>query len=388
MNSYFKPVVIVVLSMFLYPALSESACLNSAKIRPALCARLDSVQASDLVPVNITLYEPIFHIAVCEDRSIPPPDPRICGTIVDSTAAYWTLHRQEVLRIFSDCPVYDTSNLTHRLDSTNFRTTRNYTGLATRQTIAALAAESLVTMVDLGFYFRLPDATLQATVFPFDTTIIGLIRVTDSNRVVVKNSFGVGSGSFAPVSIHRYGLSFVLYRPFTLTICPLPLSGDFVLDKSDTSKIKYPRDQTQLYSAIDCCGGVPKCSSWVKIDTSILTHEYRFRTTTSFLYMKVLDGSKPDSIKLRFDTKSFLGATAIAVPSLHQGQIRSAFLRQHNATLMNARAGNALLHDVSVSVYSISGRKIGPAALMRSGVVVVKKMENGGVFYSRNVLAW
>jgi hypothetical protein len=386
MNLYFKPVVIVAFSIFMFPALSQSACLLSPKIRPALCGRLDSVQQGDLVPVNITLYEPIFHIAVCEDRSTPPPDPHICGTVVDSIAAYWTLHKQDVLRLFSDCPVYDTSNLSHKLDSTDFNTTRSYFGLATMQTIAALAAESLVVMLDLGFYFRLPDAVLHTKAFPFDTTIINLVQLTDSNRVNVKGSYMVGGSTFASISIPRYGLPFVLYRNATPTICPLGLWGDFVLSASDTVRIKYPTDQTQLYIAFDCCGGVPRCSSWARIDTSILTHEYRFRTETSFLYMKVLDGSKPDSIKVRFDTKSFLGTATVRAPDSRPAQSRTV-LSQRGAAF-SASLRNAMLRGASISVYSIDGRKIAPATFMRTGVVVVKKIENGRISYTRNVLAW
>jgi hypothetical protein len=386
MNRNLKPVIIAVFCMFLFPVLSQSACLMGAKIQPTLCGHLDSVQSSDLVPVNITLYEPIFHIYGCERFEPPPLDPHVCGTVVDSIAAYWTLHKQDVLRVFSDCPVYDSANTSRRLDSTDFNTTRNYFGLATKQTIAALAAESLVVMLDLGFYFRLPDAALQSTAFPFDTTIINLVQLTDSNRVVVRGTYMVGSSTFASISIPRYGLPFVLYRNATPTICPLGLWGDFVLSTSDTVRIKYPQDQTQLYTAYDCCGGVPRCSSWARIDTSILTHEYRFRTETSFLYMKVMEGSKPDSIKLRFDTKSFLGTAVVRAPGSRANQ--SGTVLSQRGAAFSASLRNAMLHGASISVYSIAGKKIAPTALMRSGIVVVKKIENGRISYTRNVLAW
>jgi hypothetical protein len=126
--------------------------------------------------------------------------------------------------------------------------------------------------------------------------------------------------------------------------------------------------------------------SWAKIDTSILTHEYRFRTTSSFLYMKVMEGSKPDSIKLRFDTKSFLGSSALRTPGLHPAQSRTAFSQRGAAFCAGLR--NAMLHGASISVYSLDGRKTSLAAVMRSGIVVVKKIENGRISFTRNVLAW
>jgi hypothetical protein len=123
-----------------------------------------------------------------------------------------------------------------------------------------------------------------------------------------------------------------------------------------------------------------------KIDTGILTHEYRFRTETSFLYMKVMDGSKPDSIKLQFDTKSFLGTAVVRAPGSRADQSRTEYSQRGAA--FSASLRNAMLHGASISVYSIAGRKIEPAAVMRSGIVVVKTIEMGRISYTRSVLAW
>jgi hypothetical protein len=234
-----------------------------------------------------------------------------------------------------------------------------------------------------------PDSLLSKTTIPFDTTIINLIRVTDSNRVIVKGNVMASMSSFAPVTIRRYGLTFVLYRPYTMTICPLPLWGDFVPGESDTARIKYPKDQTQLYRANDCCGNVPRCTSWAKIDTSILTHEYRFPTASSYLYMKVLDGSRPDSIKLRFDTSSFLQANAIRMPDLARPQKKSPFSLHNNNVLAALRRGS--LNATSITVYSMTGKNITASAMNRnligkSGIVIVKINANGGSYYSREVL--
>jgi hypothetical protein len=229
-----------------------------------------------------------------------------------------------------------------------------------------------------------PDSLLLRTAFPFDTTIINLIRVTDSNRVVVKANVMAGGASIAPVTIPRYGLTFALYRQNTLTICPLPLWGDFVLGETDTARIKYPKDQTQLYRAQDCCSKVPRCTSWAKLDTSVLTHEYRFPTTTSFLYMKVLDGSKPDSIKLRFNTSSFLQADAILKPDLARVQKKPPFSLRNNDVLAALKRGS--LNAASITVYSMTGKNITASAIKgncigKSGIVIVRIVEKGRNYY-------
>jgi hypothetical protein len=236
-----------------------------------------------------------------------------------------------------------------------------------------------------------PDSLLLRTAFPFDTTIYGLVNVTSNKRVVIKcgtgSIFTDGVCRISPVRIPRYGLSFALYCPNALTVCPLPMWGDFIKGESDTSGIKYPKDQTRLFSAKDCCGGVISCTSWARIDTSTLTHEYRFPAGSSFLYMKVLDGSAPDSIKLRFNTTPFLQADAVLRPNASR-------LPQHSASRLceaaSAEQGGGTRS--TVSFFSVTGKNITTEVMkgsyfQRTGIVVVKIKENGRSYYLKELLA-
>jgi hypothetical protein len=385
MNLYFKPVVIAVLCTFLFPVLSQSACLMGARIQPTLCGRLDSVTADQLVPVNITMYEPVIRVPLCEDRSNPPPSGAICAQLyADSEAAYWNRQKSEWIRVFSECPVWDTATLSHRLDSTDFKVAIYYSGLATKQTIITLASEQLIRSLDLGFYFRLPDSVLHATTFPFDTVLIGCFSMNDSGLVKFNNS---------EIMISRYNLPLFFWRTPDPLWFPEHFSWDFETNLNENRNIiKYPVPDYITngfrFLITSCeCHGMPSCSSWLQLDTAgYRSFEYRLRTVTSFLYMKVLDGSKPDSIKVRFDTRSFLGTAVVRALGSRPAQSRTVPLQRGAA--FNASVRNAMLHGALISVYSIDGRKIVSAAIMRSGIVVVKKIENGRISYTRNVLAW
>jgi hypothetical protein len=129
---------------------STSPCALSAKIQPTLCAKLDSVTPDQKLPVYIIFLEPVFHVPGCEDRAAPPPDPKLCSSAeIDSETAYWTVHKSEVVRLFSAFSLYDTGNTNRRLDSMAFNFTRLYAVSATKSTILAIATESSVVGIEL-----------------------------------------------------------------------------------------------------------------------------------------------------------------------------------------------------------------------------------------------
>jgi hypothetical protein len=139
----------LVASIDLIP-LSLSHCPATPAIGSILCAKLDSVTQDQKLPIYIILREPVFHVPGCEDRSAPPPDPKVCVTAqIDSETAYWTLHKSGVLRLFSTYSLYDTTNTDLRLDSLAFHFSREYVVSATKPTILAIAAESLVVAIGL-----------------------------------------------------------------------------------------------------------------------------------------------------------------------------------------------------------------------------------------------
>lgn len=281
--------------------------------------------------------------------------------------------------------MWDTATLSHGLDSTDFKVTTFYSGLATKQTILTLASESLVRLLDLGFYFRLPDSVLQATSFPFDTLLVGCFTMNDSGLVKFNNS---------EIMISRYDLPLFFWRTPDLLWFPEHFSWDFQTNpKENTNLIKYPVSDwlTQGFKFLitSCeCHGMPSCASWLKLDTAgYKNFEYRIRTVSSFLYMKVLDGSTPDSIKLRFNTSSFLPAGTAPRPGAGHGQNKDLFsFHTILAALKNGKVNNA-----AITVYSVNGKNITPDLMKgnlicRNGIVVLKITENGRSYYLRQVL--
>lgn len=205
-------------------------------------------------------------------------------------------------------------------------------------------------------------ASLSSTLFPFDTVFINYAKLS-------------GPFNTAPITVPRYGLSFVFYRYPGPTICPVWEYADFRLTGSsaDTSNIKYPLDNSRLIdSYID-----NTCTATIlKIDTSYSTHEYRFKIDSSILYMEVLASAKPDSITVRFDTTSFLRKTQVINPARKYKPAPNSFL------------SSAKYLGKASKFYDIAGRIIQASSIMtrtRNGIIFIEYYDAKGKRFRKSM---
>jgi hypothetical protein len=216
-------------------------------------------------------------------------------------------------------------------------------------TINQLVQENLVARIDFlfapGVPTTVPNLTILATQFPFDTALTGLI--TDDGTLLTDT-----------VVIARYGMKFKFGPlPTSLVCCPQDIAFDFGL--SILKDNRFPQDWTTLLSGGSYNGSIcsPPCTSYVNIDSSYRTHEYRFSlgdTLEHVLCMKVMDGSKPDSIRVGFDTSSFLPITKIRGVSAKTNIIPSIGLTWKNGfvTVHGIKPGE----NCKISLYTVTGK--------------------------------
>jgi hypothetical protein len=153
------------------------------------------------------------------------------------------------------------------------------------------------------FYFAV------AAEFPFDTILTGLAKVLPDNSITpVKDT---------TIIISRYGLKFyfghLLTNPFC---CPQDVREDFFIKTGNEpylfSNIIYPNEYPADIPLMvggwypPCTGSDCTSTSFINVTESYKTHEYRFPLGTDTLYMKVIEVYTTDSLKVRFDTVSFL----------------------------------------------------------------------------------
>jgi hypothetical protein len=147
--------------------------------------------------------------------------------------------------------------------------------------------------------------------------------------------------------------------PTSLVCCPQDIAFDFGL--STLKDNKFPQDWATLLFGGSYNGSIcsPPCPSYVNIDSSYKTHEYRFTlgdTLEHVLYMKVMDGSKPDSIRVRFDTSSFLPVT----------KIHSSFAKTTSSPRIGLTWENGFVtvrgiqpdKEYKIAVYDVAGKKL------------------------------
>ena len=240
-------------------------------------------------------------------------------------------------------------------------------------TINQLAQENLVARIDLfsapGIPTTVPNLSILSTQFPFDTVCTGLI--TDNGTLLADT-----------VVVARYGMKFK-FGPLStsLVCCPQDIAFDFGV--STLKDNRFPQDETPLLSGGSYDGSVcsPPCTSYVNIDSSYKTHEYRFPLADPLghvLYMKVLDGSRPDSIRVRFDTVSFLSTSSISVRPAGRNLGKPALGFDKNFVTVHG------LDNGKITICDLSGRRLFSSALYsddariplpalsRAGVFVVK----------------
>jgi hypothetical protein len=337
----FIPVCLLAFSAFASP------CGN--KIGDLLCQQMTNLTDTSKVMIQIILPQPPFSY------------PNKMEVSVDSARNY-SLMVQDSLsrhlkaiepRIDSLFVKYVLLSVTtgQRISPPNISYDYFFDLEASVATINQLAQENLVARIDflsaLGVPTTVPNMTILTTRFPFDTVLTGLIA-------------GNGTLLADTVVIARYGMKFNFGPlPTSPICCPQDIAFDFGL--STLKDNRFPQDWTALLSGGSYNGSIcsPPCPSYVNIDSSYRTHEYRFSlgdTLEHFLCMKVMDGSKPDSIKIRFDTVSFLPIT----------NIRSAPAKTFSAPHIGLSWENGFVtvHGIQpdknckISVYDVAGKKL------------------------------
>jgi hypothetical protein len=192
--------------------------------------------------------------------------------------------------------------------------------------------------------------------------------------------------------VARYGLNFFLGQ-FTVPIPvdnSIPIKEDFYLSSGTKaySDIRYPQDTVPKDTSVLLKGEnynspCASCTPYVNLDSSYKTHEYRFQIGSSTLYMKVLAGSKPDSIKVRFDTSSFLSVSAISLaPSAQNFQKISLGFDKNFVIVHGIANGKISFYDVSgkrlfSSVFSSTNARISMPNLSGARIFVVRVEAEG-----------
>ncbi len=366
-----KRITLVVLSVVM-PLSSSFASTCAAKIDNALCQQMASLaQSSSLIPIEILLPEPPFSYPNKMEVSVDSAR-NYSLMVQDSLSRHLKAIEPQIDSLFVKYVLLSIST-GQRISPPNISYDYFLDVKASVATINQLAQENLVARIDLfsapGVPTGMPALTILAMQFPFDTVLAGLI--TDNGTLLADT-----------VVIARYGMKFK-FGPLStsLVCCPQDIAFDFGV--STLKDNRFPQDGTTLLSGGSYDGSVcsPPCTSYVNIDSSYKTHEYRFPLADPLghvLYMKVMDGSRPDSIRVRFDTVSFLTNTSISVRSsvTNSGKIAVAFDKNFVTVygLDNAR----------IAIYDVSGRKLFSSilnskdsriplpALSKPGVFVVK----------------
>jgi hypothetical protein len=94
--------------------------------------------------------------------------------------------------------------------------------------------------------------------------------------------------------------------------------------------------------------------------------------------MQVLDSAKPDSIKVRFDTASFLGRTQVLVPA-RKYKVSNSFV-----SLMKN-------YGETSKFYDITGKNIQYSSVIsrnRSGIIIAERVDaNGNKLFLKHFFA-
>jgi hypothetical protein len=385
-----KNIFCLILGLGIVASSLAAAC--STKVSDALCGQIASIPDSSLVSIQICLPQPPFNYP---SRGNIVQDSIYSVMVVDSVSRYLVSLKPRIDSLFEKYPLFSITTGQRLLATSAFSPIpydyfMNVSTFAS--TISPLSKETLIGIVNTftstvpTAVTAIPDVAVLFTPFPFDTTFVGLYNM---QQILPQTS---------TVAVARYGLNFILGQLATTVSVDnsIQIKEDFCLSNGTRlySDIRYPRDtvpfdtsvllQGKNYSSL-CANCVP----YVSLDSSYKTHEYRFQIGASVLYMEVLPGSKPDSIKVRFDTVSFLDKTIVS-RAFSGHTIQSSFTLDKLKEIFEKGLNSVL--SGKVKFYDLSGRniQISTNAIQkktRSGVVIVEYCENGSRIFMRYNLA-
>jgi hypothetical protein len=345
----------------------------NAKIDAAVCQQMTG---SSLIPVQILLIEPPFSYPAKGDRT---QDSIYSVMVEDSLSSHLISLKPQIDSLFTKYDLRSVAFPNQRISSPNISYDYAMNVEATPSAINQLAQESLVGRLAY-LSLQAPIATttvpvfsILATQFPFDTTLIGLVKVTATNGIYNPDS----------VVIARYGLK-CHFGQFIVAIGSTnydDVKEDFCLaDPSEMfqSDIRFPQD-TYVFLTGKAYQNLPSscnppCTSYVEVDSSYKTHEYRFQIGSSTLYMKVENAANLDSIKIRFDTVSFLTNSRVnQIPAMTNSKNVDLFFDRGFVNVNGVENGR-------ITIYDVSGKKLLSQTLTKNARVALPAFVGARIF--------
>jgi hypothetical protein len=354
--------------------LSSSFASNcNVKIDDALCQQMTG---SSLIPVQILLIEPPFSYPAKGDRT---QDSIYSVMVEDSLSRHLIALEPQIDSLFIKFDLRSVTFPNQRISQPNIPYDYAMNVEATASTINQLALEGLVGRLAY-LSLQVPIATttvpvfsILATTFPFDTTLNGLAKVTATNGIHNPDS----------VVIARYGLKFH-FGQFIVAIGSTnydDVKEDFCLSipsEMGQSDIRFPQD-TYVFLTGKAYQNLPSscnppCTSYVEVDSSYKTHEYRFQIGSATLYMKVENAANLDSIKIRFDTVSFLTNSRVSlIPAMTNSKDVALSFEKGFFDVQGAENGR-------ITIYDVTGKKLLSQTLTKNARVALPAFVGARVF--------
>jgi hypothetical protein len=332
----------------------------SAKIEDTLCTHMANLGFPYTVPIKIVL---------------PRPADSLSGTLEAMKPAIDSLYAKYKLRVLKTPPQISASS-TVSYDYVMY-------AVSFPDTILHLAAESMVSRIELLQSYSvanstLPDFAILSTQFPYDTVLTGVAAVLADNAIV---------SSLDTVRMARYGFQFrFAWLPTPLLCCPEMVAKDFTIWNTNDrgcSDIRFPQDSD--LTKVLMTGGwyftsyLPAETSYVSMNQNYQTHEYRFQLHSAMLYMKVMDVYGLDSMRIRFDTMSFLPTGVIPEKSAagNNPSNRIDLALGKNVILVRGMSDG---EGCRIKIFDLRGRILfSSAAVVRNGKIPLQEFRGNGI---------
>lgn len=388
---------LILICMLTAAARPATGSVCGSKIGDLLCQFIQANPPTCKVMVLIQFPQPQFNWPSKLDVS-PDSLKNFSLMAQDSLSRNLNAMKPHIDSLFSKYDLRSVTNSDIRMTAPNIPYDYSIPAIATVEAAAGIAGEPVVQFIN---YYSLgaplatttvPVSAIKATVFPFDTVLSGLARVLPNNRITPDLD--------TTIVVARYGLTFHFGRlPSSLVCCPQDAVEDFWLNRNTgmmgCTDIKYPVDSlVPYYACVLMTGGEfppctgPTCTSFINVNESYKTHEYRFQLISARLYMKVIDAYSTDSLKVRFDTLSFLSASKTSrAPAAAKSAPRMGLALYKDCIIVTGAQG---MGNCRVAIYDAAGKKVFVSAVngrnvkirflkpLTSGVYIIRALDGQG----------
>jgi len=371
--------------LFLLSVSAFSATCNP-KIEDTLCKYIANLGYPQTVPIKIVLPQPPFDYP--DKTKVSQDSMRNYGLmVVDSVQRNLEAMKPAIDSLYAKYRFLTLKTPRQVITLSNISYDYVMYAISFPDTVLHLAGENLVSRIELlqsnsVANSTVPDFAILSTRFPYDTVLTGFARVLPDNSVI---------SNLDTISIGRYGFRFRFASLPTPTICcPEPIAKDFLIwdtNNRGCSDIRFPSDSNQPSAFMS--GGwypsscIPACTSFVAINQNYKSHEYRFQLHSAILYMKVMDVYGLDSMRIRFDTISFLSTITIQKKTVAVNKPASRISVVFENNLIVVR-GIEVEEIYKVTIYDLSGRTVfGSAVNVQNGKMPVQGFRGKGIYVAR-----